>query len=174
MTARRSKQSLPQEISPGYSLEGLRLKRQYLGHLMQRAHSLEKTLMLGKIEGRREGVAMGETLGWHHGLDRHEFEQIVRQWRTEEPGALLPTGSQRRTELSNQTTTADRGPGASLVAQTVKNRPAMQETQTRSPGREELLEKRVAAHSRTLVWRIPRTEKPGGLWSVGLQRVRHD
>ena len=67
--------------------------------------------MLGKIEDRREGVAMGETLGCHHGLDEHEFEQIVRQRRTEEPGALLPTGSQRRTELSNQTTTADHGPG---------------------------------------------------------------
>ena len=111
LTARRSKQSLLQEINPGYSLEGLMLKLQYLGHLMQRAHSLEKTLMLGKIEGGREGVAMDETLGWHHRFDGHEFEQIVRQWRTEEPGALLSTGSQRRTEPSDQTTTTDRGRG---------------------------------------------------------------
>ena len=54
-TARRSKQSILKETSPGYSLEGLmlKLKLQYFGHLMGRADSLEKTLMLGKIEGRR-------------------------------------------------------------------------------------------------------------------------
>ena len=54
-TARRSNQSILQEISPEYSLEGLmlKLKVQYFGHLMRRTDSLEKTLMLGKIEGRR-------------------------------------------------------------------------------------------------------------------------
>ena len=54
-TARRSNQSIVKEISPEYSLEGLmlKLKLQYFGHLMQRTDSLEKTLMLGKIEGRR-------------------------------------------------------------------------------------------------------------------------
>ena len=54
-TARRSNQSILKEISPEYSLEGLKLKLrlQYFGHLMQRANSLEKTLMLGMIEGRR-------------------------------------------------------------------------------------------------------------------------
>ena len=54
-TARRSKQSIIKEISPEYSLEGLmlKLKLQYFGHLMGRANSLEKTLMLGKIEGKR-------------------------------------------------------------------------------------------------------------------------
>jgi len=54
-TARRSNQSILKEISPGCSLEGLmlRLKLQYFGHLMRRADSFEKTLMLGKIEGRR-------------------------------------------------------------------------------------------------------------------------
>ena len=52
-TARRSNQSTLKEISPEYSLEGLMLKLQHFGHLMQRADSLEKTLMLGKIEGRR-------------------------------------------------------------------------------------------------------------------------
>ena len=56
-TARRSNQSILREISPKYSLEGLmlKLKLQYSGHLMQRTDSLEKTLMLGKIEGRRRG-----------------------------------------------------------------------------------------------------------------------
>ena len=54
-SARRSKQSILKEISPGCSLEGLllKLKLQYLGHLMRRANSFKKTLMLGKIEGRR-------------------------------------------------------------------------------------------------------------------------
>ena len=54
-TARRSKQSILKEISPGYSLEGLmlKLKLQYFGHLVRRADSFEKTLILGKIEGRR-------------------------------------------------------------------------------------------------------------------------
>ena len=56
-TARRSNQSILKEISPGYSLEGLMLmmKLQYFGHLMQRADTFEKTLMLGMIEGRRRG-----------------------------------------------------------------------------------------------------------------------
>ena len=53
LTARRSNQSILKEISPEYSLEGLKLKLQYFGHLMQRTDSLEKTLMLGKIEGRK-------------------------------------------------------------------------------------------------------------------------
>ena len=56
-TARRSNQSILKEMNPEYSLEGLilKLKVQYFGHLMQRTDSLEKTLMLGKIEGRRRG-----------------------------------------------------------------------------------------------------------------------
>ena len=52
-TARRSNQSILKEISPEYSLEGLMLKCQYFGHLMQRADSFERTLILGKIEGKR-------------------------------------------------------------------------------------------------------------------------
>ena len=52
-TARKSNQSILKEINPGYSLEGLLLKPQYFGHLMRRADSLKKTLMLGKIKGRR-------------------------------------------------------------------------------------------------------------------------
>ena len=51
--ARRSNQSILKEVNPEYSLEGLMLKLQYFGHLMQRAYSLEKTLMLGKTGGRR-------------------------------------------------------------------------------------------------------------------------
>ena len=76
-TARRSNQSILKEISPEYSLEGLmlKLKLQYFGHLMRRTDSFEKTLMLGKIEGRRRGMTEDEMVGWHHQLDGHEFEQ---------------------------------------------------------------------------------------------------
>ena len=72
-TARRSNQSILKEISPGFSLEGmmLKLKLQYFGHLMRRDDSLEKTLMLGGIRGRR---TENEMAGWHHRLDGHEFE----------------------------------------------------------------------------------------------------
>ena len=78
-TARRSNQSIGKEISPGCSLVGLmlKLKLQYFGHLMRRANSFEKTLMLGKIEGRRRGGR--QRMRWldsdDHQLNRHEFEQ---------------------------------------------------------------------------------------------------
>ena len=73
--ARRSNQSILKEISPGCSLEGmmLKLKLQYFGHLMRRVDSLEKTLLLGGIGGRRrgdyrggEGTTEDEMAGWHH------------------------------------------------------------------------------------------------------------
>ena len=56
----------------------------------------------------------------------------------------------------------------------VKNLPAMQETWVRSLGREDRLEEEMATHSGILAWRIPQTEEPGGLQSMGLQRVTHD
>ena len=66
---RRSNQSVLKEINPEYSLEGLmlKLKLQYFGHLIRRSDSLEKTLMLGKIEGRMgRGTAEEQMVGWHH------------------------------------------------------------------------------------------------------------
>ena len=73
-TTRRSNQSILKEISPEYSLEGLmlKLKLQYFGHLMQITDTLEKSLMLGKIEGRRR---RGRQRMWW--LDGHEFEQVL-------------------------------------------------------------------------------------------------
>ena len=67
-TARRSNQSILKEISPGYSLEGLmlKLKLQYFGHLMKRTNSMEKTLMLGKIEGRR--IRGQQRIRWLDGI----------------------------------------------------------------------------------------------------------
>ena len=74
-TARRSKQSIPKEINPEYSLEGLMLKLQYFGHLMRRADSLEKT-DAGKDWGQEEReITEDEMVGWHHWLNGHEFEQ---------------------------------------------------------------------------------------------------
>ena len=75
--ARRSNQSILKEINPEYSLEGLMLKLQYFGHLMGRTNSLEKTLMLGKVEGKRENGR--QRVRWfegYHRLNGHdELEQ---------------------------------------------------------------------------------------------------
>ena len=75
-TARKSNQSILKEISPGYSLERLMLKLQYFDHLMQRTDLLEKTLMLGKIEGKRRRER--QRMSWLDGITDsmwHEFEQ---------------------------------------------------------------------------------------------------
>ena len=85
-TARRSNQSILKEIDTEYSLEGLMLKLQYFGCLMRRTDTLEKTLMLGKIEGRRRGK-QNEMVAMHYQLDGHEFEQALGD--SEEQGSLV-------------------------------------------------------------------------------------
>ena len=77
-TARRSNQSILKEISPGYSLEGLMLKLKYFGHLMRRADSLEKTLMLGKIQGRRRRGR--QSMRWLHGITDSVDMRFSRLW----------------------------------------------------------------------------------------------
>ena len=73
--------SILKEINSEYSLEGLllKLKLQYFGHLMQRADSLEKTVVLGNIEGRRRRglVTEDDMVGWHHQLNGHECDQTL-------------------------------------------------------------------------------------------------
>ena len=96
-TARNSNQSILKEISPEYSLEEwiLKLKLRYFGHLMQRADSLEKTLMLGKIEGRRRG---SQRIRWLDGTTDSmdiSWPHLGRQWRSVKPGVLQSMGSQR-------------------------------------------------------------------------------
>ena len=88
-TARRSNQSILKEISPEYSLEGLKLKLQYSGHLTQRPNSLEKTLMLGKIEGKRKREQL--KMKWLDDITDStdmSLENSGRWWRTGQPSIL--------------------------------------------------------------------------------------
>ena len=133
-----------------YSLEGLmlKLKLQYFGHLMQRADSFEKTLMLGKIEGRRRRGRW--RMGWLDGITNSmdmglgglwEFVMDREAWHTAVHGV-----AKSWTQLRDFTFTFHF----------------------------DALEKEMATHSSVLAWRIPGTGEPGGLPSMGSHRVGHD
>ena len=102
-TARRSNQSTLKEIKPEYSLEGLvlKLKFQHFGHLMQTANSLEKSLMLEKMEGRRRGC---QSMRWLDGITMQliwTWANSRKWWGTGRPGVLQPMGSDMTGWLSN-------------------------------------------------------------------------
>ena len=150
LTARRSNQSILEEIGPEYSLEGLmlKLKLQYFGHLMQITDSLEKTLMLGKIEGRRRRGQ--ERMRWLDGITDSMDMSLSKLWKLvidrEALHAAVHGVAKSWTQLSDFT--------FSLHFHA--------------------LEKEMATHSSVLAWRIPGMGEPGGLPSMGSHRVGHD
>ena len=118
-------------------------------------------------------------LSWRPGT--HTGEQLTAPGRVElkGKGERMPVLSESGLEFNRGIFHPEQGELASLittslVAQTVKNWPAMRETQVWSQGLEDSLEKGMATHSSSLAWRIPWTEEPGRLQSMGLQRVGHN
>ena len=110
LAARRSNQSILKETSPEYSLEGLmlKLKLQYFGHLMWRANSLEKTLMLGKIEGRKRWgwQTEDEMVEWYPWLKGHDLEQVPGDGEDREAWHAAVLGvTKSQTGLSDWTAT---------------------------------------------------------------------
>ena len=153
-TARRSNQSILKEISLEYSLEGLmlKLKLQYFGQLMQRTDSLEKTPDAGKDwRWKEKGSTEDEMVGWHHwpkDMSLSKLQELV----IDREAWLQSMGSQR----------VEHGWETELNSTEIYLCPYS------------VSEKAMAPHCSILAWKIPWTEEPGKLQSMGSLRVRHN
>ena len=141
----------------------------HFGHLMQRAHSLEKTLMLGKVEGRRKRG--WQRMRWLDGItdsvdmSLSKLQEMVMDRETW--SAAVHRVAKSRTRLSDWTTNNCLGfPGGSVV----KNPLGKHETWVRIPGREYPLEKEIATHFSIRAWEIPSTEECSDLQSLELHK----
>ena len=166
-TARRSHQSILKEINPEYSLEGLmpKLKLQNFGNMMWRAKSLEKDPDAGKNwRQKKKRVTDGEVVRWHHQLSGHEFEKTLRDSTGKRSLTCCSLYPKCWIQLCDLTTTH--------LTKNVKG--VFFDFWAIIVYLACWLEKAMATHSSTLAWKIPWTEKPGGLQSMGSLGVRHD
>ena len=156
-----------------YTLEGLmpKLKLKYFGHLMQRTDSLEKTLMLGKTEGGRRGGQ--QRMRWLDGSMDMSLSKLWSWWWSGKPGVLQSMGSNGVQRVGHDWVTELNWAGGAVVKNLPANAGDARDLSSNA-GSGRSPEQEVETQSSILAWKISWTEEPGGLQSMGLQRVGHD